>query len=233
MAALREELAPLARRAGAVRAPTVKGGPVRGGLAGHELWLSVTGEGRRLAQRNLAVFLDRHPMDAIMGVGCAGALSPGLEPGAVIAARRVLQGGGGPALEPPPWRWRPGGQARGGTVVSVEEIVAKPESKARLWRRCGGADPMAVDLESHAWAAEAARRGLPWLVLRAVLDPAEERLPVDFERFREPGGPVRRGKVVLWTLLRPRVLPRLFGLRRRLSLCARRLAAAAEEALRW
>ena len=67
--------------------------------------------------------------------------------------------------------------------------------------------------------------------MRAVLDPAEEELPLDFNLCRRPDGRVSRGQVMRRAVLRPRRLGELLRLRRRVQLCSQRLAELAEELL--
>jgi adenosylhomocysteine nucleosidase len=147
--------------------------------------------------------------------------------------------------------------ATAGTVVSTPGIVCGPAAKSAARRRAlastaGGdgapgaaaalaaakptaptaptarmAEPMAVDLESWTYAKVAAAHSLPLLVVRAVLDPAEEALPLDFERCRTPDGGVSTARVLLAALARPRSLPVLWRLHGRMSTAAARLAALA------
>jgi hypothetical protein len=88
-----------------------------------------------------------------------------------------------------------------------------------------------VDLESATYARIAGSRGLDWLVARAVSDTAEEKLPLDFNRYRDARGAVRRGRVALYALRHPSVIPRLLGLGRRVADCAGRLADLTESTL--
>lgn len=60
-----------------------------------------------------------------------------------------------------------------GDLLGARTLVATPERKRAL--NAGGA--IAVDLESHLVAQAAVAAGLPFLVLRAVADPAARRLP--------------------------------------------------------
>ena len=85
-----------------------------------------------------------------------------------------------------------------------------------------------VDLESAAYARVAAAWSLPYLVVRAVLDTADEELPLDFEACRDAGGRVRNARVIWHALARPRSLGKLWRLRARVRDAAARLAALAE-----
>jgi adenosylhomocysteine nucleosidase len=114
----------------------------------------------------------------VISFGVAGALSPALRPGDVIVSGEVF---GEDAS------WRSDGPfcrrlvdtmrsigAIEGPVFGGSEILATREAKARAWRQTGA---LAVDLESAIVARVAAAVGIPFLVLRAVADPADRELP--------------------------------------------------------
>ncbi len=84
-----------------------------------------------------------------------------------------------------------------------------------------------VDLESAAYARVAAAWSLPYLVVRAVLDPADEELPLDFESCRDGSGRVSNARVVGHALLRPWRLVALWRLRARVRQAAARLGEIA------
>ncbi|HXO41335.1 MAG TPA: hypothetical protein VN999_07805, partial [Thermoanaerobaculia bacterium] len=66
------------------------------------------------------------------------------------------------------------------------------------------------------------------LVVRAVLDPADERLPLDFEACRDGSGRVSNARVLGRALARPRSFGKLWRLRTRVRDAAAGLAALAE-----
>ena len=68
---------------------------------------------------------------------------------------------------------------------------------------------MAVDMESLGVAEIAAHAGVPFVILRALADPAERALPKAAAEGLDDQGNVRLG-AVLWSLLRdPSQLPGL------------------------
>ncbi|HEX4510138.1 MAG TPA: hypothetical protein VH328_08670, partial [Burkholderiaceae bacterium] len=81
--------------------------------------------------------------------------------------------------------------------------------------------------ETASYVEAAQRAGLPWTVLRAVSDTADQALPPLLNRARDDGGAVRRSSVVRGLFGDPGALPVLLSLRRRLKLCAEALARAA------
>ena len=61
-----------------------------------------------------------------------------------------------------------------GALAAADVAVASVASKRALAQQAAA---VAVDMESHWIAASAARAGLPWLVIRAVADEADQILP--------------------------------------------------------
>ena len=228
---LNEERAPIARRVTSVE--RVKSGShsyLLGGLAGTDVVLAATGDGSEAAQQRLAELLDSFEVEAVVTLGIAGGLSPDLEVGTIVVAKTV-QNGLGQVVDPDAgWLERAShleGVAQG-TVLSRSDIAVDARSKARLHAELSASGAAVVDLESAAYGREASRRGLPYLVARAVSDTSEETLPLDFNRFRSGSGRVDRRRVAVYTLVHPQVLPHLLSLRRRVRLCAERLADFAE-----
>lgn len=141
--------------------------------------------------------------------------------------------------------------ARAGMVLTDRHLADTPERKWELLRRAhisehhGGEAPeraggdggkailpeAVVDLESTCYARVAEAQGLPWLMLRAVSDTAGESLPAYLEASRDPGGSVRRNRVVLNALARPWTVPALVRMARRVASCSEGLAGCIETAL--
>jgi hopanoid-associated phosphorylase len=115
---------------------------------------------------------------ALVSFGIAGALAPDLAPGALLLPRRVLAEDGDAFVVDAALHARLavalGLVADERDLLGAQRIVGAPADKAALHRRTGAA---AVDLESGYVAAAAARRGRPFIVLRAVADPAGFALP--------------------------------------------------------
>lgn len=121
-----------------------------------------------------------HPgIVGIASFGLCGGLDPVLPPGTLVVASRVQDaaGGGRAWIPDPDWSRRllaalP--QARHLPLAGSDRPLATAAAKARLRAETGAA---AVDMESHRVARVAARHGLPFIVLRAVADPALRCLP--------------------------------------------------------
>jgi adenosylhomocysteine nucleosidase len=229
VAAMPEELAALTARLGS-RSPGRSAG-LRfhtGTLGGRALVVAATGEGARRAEEGLAALLAAVEVEEVLVLGVAGGLSPGLAVGALVAGAWVRHEAGGAALTPA----RPAlpGVADG-TVLTVERIASTCADKSRLWEGIGSPAPAVVDLESAVYARAASAADLPWRVVRAVSDRAEEDLPLDLETFRDPDGAVSRARVARHAATRPALLRRLLALKAVVESCSVRLAESVEREL--
>jgi adenosylhomocysteine nucleosidase len=222
-----------------------------GRLAGEEVALAATGDGPAAAAAALEALAGALRPRRLLVLGVAGGLTPGLAGGTLVAARRVLAADGSPMPRHPDEGWlaqalRCGAIA--GIAVSAERILADPLAKQSALRMLPAADlasasaglsaagcaasrapiPIAtVDLESAAYARVAAAFSLPYLVVRSVLDTAEETLPLDFEACRGSGGGVGSARVIVRALAHPGVVADLWRLRSRVEEASLRLAALA------
>jgi nucleoside phosphorylase len=230
--ALGEELGPLLRQAAPVR--WIGAGDERyalGELRRRPVVLTATGVGPRAAEKALVALLDRFPTARVVGAGLAGGLSPRLVPAELILAREVRDDGG-PVAPPAPWgRAALHGAAREGILLTLDRLLAGRDAKAGLYARLPPDTAAAVDMESSGWARAAASRGVPYGIVRSILDPAEDELPGFLLRCLGPDGRVQRRKVVAHALAHPRDLSLLVDLRRRARVCAERLADFVETLL--
>lgn len=118
--------------------------------------------------------------EALLSFGSGGGLDPSLTPGTVVLASGVAGPDGATLPVDPVWAARLGALAGGeagwvsAPIVSAPFPVRLPANKAAMFRATGAA---AVDLESYSIAAVAAEAGVPFLALRAVLDPAGRAVP--------------------------------------------------------
>jgi adenosylhomocysteine nucleosidase len=153
----------------------------------------------------------------VISAGVCGALSPDLAEGdlvvpeAVVAATRRLATANLPELR------------RAGTLVTVEDIVATPEQKARLWVETGA---LACDMESAPILEWAAVRGLRAAVVRGVSDRASRGVAADLAAVVEPDGRVRTTRAVRVVLSRPRAIPEAMMLMSGTNAALKSVAAA-------
>jgi len=206
-----------------------------GRLAGRPVAVLVTGDGAQNARQSVAALLDAIPVSRLLLIGVAGGLTAGLSPGQLIVAGEVVGEGSGSRYRPEPNAAENAAAAIGAeraTVVTARRLVLTAAEKRRLWTGRGReATSGVVDLESEAVVEAAEASGIPWLVLRAVSDAADESLPAFLAECSGPDGAIRRSAVLRHALRHPWALPSLLLMRRRIDACGRALADAACELL--
>ena len=192
--------------------------------------LEVSGMGPKNAERAARKMLEKLSLERLLIIGVSGAVTEGLGVGTLIAAREIIAQDGS--------RYRPDrglveialarSHALAGVVISPRKLVSTPEEKARIALKAR-ASRAVVDLESAAFADVAERAGVPYLVLRAVSDTADEALPSVLADSQAGDGTIARRSVALRALVHPGSWLALGRLRTRVHACAHRLAFAIEE----
>jgi len=163
--------------------------------------------GRALAARAVAA------AEAVLSVGIAGGLAPRLAPGTLLLPRVVLTESGERLDIDRALHRRSlaalaeaGLHAETGDLLGLEAVVATRHAKAAHHARHGA---VAVDLESIHVARAAQQAGKPFLVLRAVADPAARGLPAAALVGLHPSGRAAPGRVLAAVLRRPGQIPDL------------------------
>ena len=153
--------------------------------------------------------------EALLSFGVAGGLDPSLKPGTLVLAETVLAGDETYASTAD---WHDAVMAEAGPLALVSGAMVGSDmaltSAADKIALCEESGALAVDMESHAVAAVAAERGLPFLALRAIADPAQRSLPRAALGAIGPDGRSRLGPVLLGLGRRPWELPALLALDR-------------------
>jgi len=216
LVALERELRSVARALGGAR----RNGSARGRLGGAAVVARAAGIGED-ARR----FVSQDEPRVVLSCGFAGALDSSLAPGDLVLATDVREAGSDVLVSGESLR-RAATGALGdlrcvqGTIVCTRSVAASVDEKRAL--ATNGA--IAVDMESYSVARAAAEAGIPWLALRAIVDPLASPLP-PFARDQNPDS--------IWPALRyalsgPRAVAGLVQLARN----ARRAGSMLEEALR-
>lgn len=216
LVALEQELRSVARALGAPRGGT----SVRGSSSAPVVALAIgTGgePGSALAE---------HRPSLVVSCGLAGGLDPALSPGDLVLATAVRRAGGDAIAAPEFPRKVAAAALRGSPTLVQGELVCSTTvaASAEEKRALRGTGALAVDMESYPVAQAAREVGVPWMALRAIVDPVDSALPA-FTRDRR--------RSYLWPALKhalsgPRAAAGLF----RLARDARRAGAALEAALR-
>jgi hopanoid-associated phosphorylase len=149
--------------------------------------------------------LHRHVRNGVRGLisfGIAGGLAPDLKPGDVIVGNAVVTGAGTirtcvdwsrSLLDLLP-------HARHLPVFGAEGPVLAVSDKESLWHRTGA---VVVDMESGAVAEAADHYGLPYTVLRVVLDPANRSIPHSALAGAREDGTIDAAAVAISLMRRP------------------------------
>jgi nucleoside phosphorylase len=214
--ALEQELRCVARAMDA----TVRGTVVRGRLNGGAAAAVAVGPGGGARQAMIA----ENPRAAV-SCGFAAGLAPGLAPGDLVLASSVRDEVGETIEASEAVRRSVRSALHGlrfveGEVVCATHVATTPAEKKKL----AGPSGVALDMESFPVAHAAREAGIPFVALRAVIDPLETELPAF---TREPHhsyvAPALR-----YALRGPRAVAELM----RLASAARTAATALEQGLR-
>ena len=163
----------------------------------------------------------------LISFGIAGGLDPALEPGDLILAEGVRLPDEDVISTQASWRTAFAAAAAGtadGMIYGSDLAVSRTDDKARLFTDYG---VRAVDMESHGVARAAREAGLPFLIVRAIADPADRTIPPAALAGLGPDGEQRPIAVMLAMLRNPAQVPALIQLARDAKTAMRRLAAAA------
>jgi hopanoid-associated phosphorylase len=153
----------------------------------------------------------------LVSFGIAGGLQPTLVPGMLVVAASVI--GPNRSCFPcdPAWRRRlmavlgANFAVEGSDVVGRDRPVLLSTEKRRLHERTGAA---AVDMESHAVSQIAAERGVPFLAVRAIADPADRDIPAWVPGLVGADGRPRAWAVIAGLAAHPHHVPAVISLGR-------------------
>lgn len=155
------------------------------------------GAGQQAATRAFAALEDGGPIDLVLSIGWAGALTSDVEPGTAHNVAGVID-----VLTGERFRCDAGA---GDLWLVTSPKVAGASEKRRLASTYGAS---LVDMEAAALARLAAMRGIPFYCIKGVSDGFTEELP-DFNRFISPDGQFKTAGFILYALLRPGYWPAL------------------------
>jgi adenosylhomocysteine nucleosidase len=199
-------------RVGVIAALELEAQILRRELAAKGLVLMISGPGGEPAARAAAAALDRGAV-SLCAWGLAGGLAAEVGTGDIVIPDTLLSASGEYRADPN-WRERViaaiGGSLKviGGVLYTSDHVLTTPAAKASLRQRTGA---VAVDMESAAVAAVAARRGVPFIAVRVIADGPRDALPDRVEDLVTAAGKTRIAGLVPM-LLSPPELGRHFRL---------------------
>lgn len=142
----------------------------------------------------------------LVSFGIAGGLAPGLPPGTLVVATEVIDGEARFTCDPA-WVTRAAQclpDAVLAPVAGCDRVVSTTCDKAKLH---AATQAVAVDMESHAVARVAERSRIPFLVVRAIADPARRSVPSAATHGLDAEGRPRPLRVAGRLLLSPGQIP--------------------------
>jgi hopanoid-associated phosphorylase len=158
------------------------------------------GDGRRAFEG--ALDLVYQGATALVSFGVAGGLDTALVPGDLVIPRAVALPDGNLVVTDESWRRLAarGLKASDGVLAGSDAPLTDPAEKKALRARSAA---VAVDMESHGVAMAARAAGVPLLVVRAVLDTADEVVPPVAMAGMATDGGTRPLAVALGLLMAP------------------------------
>jgi adenosylhomocysteine nucleosidase len=163
-----------------------------------EEWIAAcAGAGLDAATRAFAGIEDGGPIDLVISIGWAGALTPDIAAGSAHNCAGVIDARTGERFNCD--------AGAGPFWLATSPRVADEHEKHRLATTYKAS---LVDMEAAAVARLAAMRGIPFYAIKGVSDSLDAKLP-DFNRFIAVNGQFRTPKFVLFALLRPWIWPAL------------------------
>ena len=202
-----------------------------------EVVVSEGGIGKERSQESARLAAERFKPDMMISAGFAGAALEGVRPGEVFLCDRLV------AVDGPPYLWGKeevfhssdaeivqrfsqsalGDRAdfRVGACLTVPQFVSNHAMKAWLGSTF---NVNLIDMESY-WVSEVAGSfGIPYLAVRAVLDPVDQSVPSFIGETVDKGAAVRTLRSVAHLIMNPADGPQLVRLSRQVRVARASLA---------
>jgi adenosylhomocysteine nucleosidase len=174
----------------------------QGNIEGAECIAVCAGMGEAAAGRACAIAMREAPLNTLVSLGWAGALSCGLQPGDAYVVNEVVDGASGERF--PTQSPARQGNAPPFKLVTIDHVALAVEKK-RLGQSY---QAVLVDMEAVTVARFARSQGIPFYCLKAVSDTATEVLP-DFSRYTDTQGQLQLAALLAHVAIRPRYWPGL------------------------
>lgn len=156
----------------------------------------VTGMGFKPSQEGLAMALEElKQVRSCVGFGFAGGLIKTAKPGDLVIPVQIQNDQ--QIFTPTEWlRMQLASHANQSAwrkLITALEVISSPADKAALY---AVTEAEVVDMESAGWGEICQSRGIPWAIVRAVLDSAEDRISMELSKVVD-----RFGQPKWWTAL--------------------------------
>jgi len=186
---------------------------------GRRIMLAANGAGPKLAMQAVEVAiravtaaeLSSSRLEAVVSTGCCGALLPDLREGQIVLATQVLDADTQETFPCAPVEVS--SHVVSGLIITQNRVANDSAEKQQLADR--GA--IAVDMEAAAVAARAKRANLPFSCIKVISDRLDESFDLDLNTMRTTEGRMARGKIMVYALTHPKLVPGLLRLKRRID----------------
>ena len=175
-----------------------------------------TGVGRQRAEDAALQVIDRFQPAALVSIGYAGAVQPGLNVGDLVIADTIIDEEGGEYFPNPDWLDRtrslscPEGVRKvEGRLITVNKVIHDPAAKGELGKNF---DVQAVEMETAAIAKAAKTKSCPLLSLRGISDRLDQEL-LDSSSFLGSDGEISSLKAGWYVLTHPGTIKNALSLR--------------------
>ncbi len=176
------------------------------------IW-QLTGMGPQAAADGVAELV-ANGATQLISYGCAAGLKPKLEAGRLLAPQQVIAANG-ELLDCDTVLWQrfsdQSGTACHDPLAEVNTVLSSAVAKSALGANTGAAS---ADMESAAVLRAAKSQGVPAVVLRTVLDNAEQSLPAGLVDCCDAWGSPRSLSLTAWLLREPTRLSAVYALAR-------------------
>lgn len=179
-----------------------------------KLLVAYSGAGPKNAQ-SAAELLVSKGATQLMSWGCAAALSPDLKSGDLTLADTLIDSDDREMAVDRDWHRHclsllsQDMKVHTGRLAESKTIVSSSKDKKQLQSITGA---VALDMESIAIAKVAKRNALPFVAIRAIVDPVEMDLPGAIEYSVNAQGDIILKRLLLFLAIHPFELPRLIRL---------------------
>ena len=196
-----------------------------------QVLVTYSGVGAKNATNSAELLLSKGATQLISW-GCAAALSPDLKPGDLVLANRLLDVADDEFYVHQSWHAHTKTllahqlKVHTGCLTESLNIISSSREKRHLQLIT---EAIALDMESIPVAKLAAKHALPFLSIRAIVDPIDMDLPEAVAYAATPEGDIALGRLLLFLVLHPLELPALIRLGRYFNAATKTLKLVAKQ----
>jgi len=192
--------------------------------------LCIAGVGAKKAQVAAEMLIAKNA-SALLSWGFAGALHSKLSPGSLILPRRVMYPQKAVFSTDNDWHNRLLARLANQLEIYTEPLaqsMSAPKSREEKLDFVEQNQALAVDMESASVAEAAVAAGLPFMAIRAIVDPLEQNIPASAFRAIDERGRLQPFRLLASLAMRPADVPILNQLRRNFNAARNTLTTVAQ-----